>query len=130
MKPTLHSPEPRPTTPRRRYHETAGTSCFGSEVIGHEPRDSSLWQGEGEILILAYLKRALMCIATLCHHVVVQGKSIDDAQLRKFTKRTVDYGSDVVRWMEACALIALQIHLAPFLLVRMFEMRTLVRRPR
>ena len=30
-----------------------------------------------------------------------EGKSIDDAQLRKFTKRTVDYGSDVVRWMEA-----------------------------
>eukprot|EP00439_Symbiodinium_sp_Y106_P071015 s3953_g12.t1 len=32
-----------------------------------------------------------------------KGKSIDDAQLRKFTKRTVDYGSDVVRWMEDCA---------------------------
>ncbi|CAE7839417.1 Wdr33 [Symbiodinium sp. CCMP2592] len=31
-----------------------------------------------------------------------KGKSIDDAQLRKFTKRTVDYGSDVVRWMEDC----------------------------
>jgi len=31
-----------------------------------------------------------------------KGKSLDDAQLRKLARRTIDYGSDVVRWLEDC----------------------------
>ncbi|CAE7305910.1 WDR33 [Symbiodinium necroappetens] len=56
--------------------------------------------------VLPYIQGA-MCLPPAMSHEIVpygkgKGKSIDDAQLRKFTKRTVDYGSDVVRWMEDC----------------------------
>eukprot|EP00931_Biecheleriopsis_adriatica_P075456 TRINITY_DN4930_c0_g1_i1.p1 TRINITY_DN4930_c0_g1~~TRINITY_DN4930_c0_g1_i1.p1 ORF type:complete len:571 (+),score=142.20 TRINITY_DN4930_c0_g1_i1:87-1799(+) len=43
----------------------------------------------------------------MSHEIVLytgkgKSKGIDDPQMRKFTRRTVDYGSDVVRWLEDC----------------------------
>lgn len=33
-----------------------------------------------------------------------KGKAIDDPQQRKFSRRTIDYGSNVVRWLENCVV--------------------------
>lgn len=42
----------------------------------------------------------------MSHEIVLynkgKGKGIDDPQQRKFTRRTVDYGSNVVRWLQDC----------------------------